>query len=126
MGGGLQAIAANLLGGLWYSPLLFGKPWRALSGISRGDSTMGAPAGVFVASFTLFLISASLLAALLGPNAGGQDGARLGALIGVSFVFTAMGATNLFEHRPLPLILINAGYHIVALSIMGFIIGQWS
>jgi hypothetical protein len=118
-------IAANLLGGLWYSPIVFGKPWRALTGKAAPSGEVGGTVGVFISSFVLHLIAASLLAALLGVNAGAQEGARLGALIGFGFVFTAMGATNLFEQRPIPLVLINSGYHIVSLSVMGLIIGKW-
>jgi hypothetical protein len=118
-------IAANLLGGLWYSPMLFGKPWRALSGKTSPSGEVGGTVGVFISSFVLHLIAASLLAALLGTNAGAQEGARLGALIGFGFVFTAMGATNLFEQRPILLVLINSGYHIVSLAVMGLIIGRW-
>jgi hypothetical protein len=118
-------VAANLLGGLWYSPLLFGKPWRAASNLGQPAGEIGGSSGIFVAAFILHLISASLLAALLGPSAGGLEGLQLGSLIGFSFVLTAMGVTNLFEHRRSVLILINSGYHIVSLSLVGYIIGQW-
>lgn len=118
-------LAANLLGGLWYSPILFGRQWRAANALGPADGAMGVSVSVFIASFILFLISATLLALLLGTNAGGMEGLQFGALIGFAFVLTAMGATNLFEGRSLSLILINAGYHVVALSLMGYIIGRW-
>ena len=118
-------VAANLLGGVWYSPLLFSKPWRAANKMGPSTGDMGGSVGVFISSFVLHLLSASMLAALLGPSAGAQDGMRLGALIGVVFVFAAMGSTNLFERRPITLILINSGYHVVSLCLMGFIIGTW-
>jgi hypothetical protein len=50
----------------------------------------------------------------------------LGSLIAVAFVFTAMGMTNLFERRPIHLILINSSYHIASFTLMGFIIGAWN
>jgi len=118
-------VAANLLGGVWYSPLLFSKPWRAANKMGPSTGDMGGSVGIFISSFVLHLMSASMLAALLGPNAGAQGGMRLGALIGVVFVFAAMGSTNLFERRPITLILINSGYHVVSLCLMGFIIGTW-
>jgi len=118
-------LVANLLGGLWYSPLMFSKPWRAASSMEESAGEIGSSSGTFVASFILHLISASLLAALLGPSATAVEGLQLGALIGFSFVLTAMGVTNLFEHRRSILILINSGYHIVSLSLVGYIIGQW-
>jgi uncharacterized membrane protein len=117
-------IAANLIGGLWYSPVLFGKIWRAAN--RSGEATGEVAIGVFISSFVLHLIAASCLAAFMGPAATGQDGARLGALVGVAFVFTAMGSTNLFEKRPISLVFINSGFNTVVLAVMGFIIGQWS
>lgn len=119
-------VAANLLGALWYSPFFLGTPWRAASNKPAASGMMTNPAGTFVSAFVLQFIAGMLLAALLGPSAGGMTGARLGALIGFGFVFTALGVTNLFERRPIAVILINSGYHITALCVMGIIIGQWN
>jgi hypothetical protein len=120
-------VAGNLLGGLWYSPVLFGKPWAKANGIKLGqyDGNANVP-GIFISSFILQLLAASMIAGLLGTNAGGADGAQFGAIIALCFVFTAMGMTNLFERRPIHLILINSFYHIVSFTIMGFIIGTWN
>lgn len=119
-------VAGNLLGGIWYSPVLFGKPWAKANDIKLGEygGNKNVPA-VFISSFILQLLVASLLAALLGPNAGGAEGVQLGTLMALCFVATSMGMTNLFENRPLFLIAINAGYHIVSFGLMGFIIGTW-
>ena len=117
-------VAANILGGIWYSPAVFGKVWRKAAGLPTSDG-MTNPAMTFVSGFILQLLVASMLAALLGPNAGATEGVQLGSLIGFSFVFTTIAVTNLFERRPLSLILINAGFHVVSLGLMGFIIGSW-
>ena len=90
-----------------------------------GSGGMANVPGTFISSFVLQLIAASMIAALLGPNSTGGEGLQLGTLIAVSFVFTAMGMTNLFEHRPLYLIAINSCYHVVSFGLMGFIIGTW-
>jgi len=117
--------AANLLGGIWYAPFVFGGLWRRVSGLPGSQESMVNPAGTFVSGFILQLIAASLLAGILGTNAGLVEGVQLGTLLGFGFVFTALAVTNLFERRSLILILINAGYHIVAMGIMGAIIGSW-
>lgn len=119
-------VAANLLGALWYSPFLLGKPWRAASNKAAPSGEMSNPAGTFIAAFLLQFVAATMLAALLGPGSSGIEGARLGALLGFSFVFTALAITNLFERRPLVVIAINSGYHVTALCLVGFIVGQWS
>jgi hypothetical protein len=120
-------VAGNLLGGLWYSPLVFGKPWARANKLKLGnyDGDRNIP-GIFISSFILQLIAASMIAALLGPNSTGLEGVQLGTLIAVAFVFTAMGMTNLFERRPIHLILINSSYHIASFGLIGFIIGTWS
>lgn len=119
-------VAGNLLGGLWYSPLVFGKPWARANNLSLGnyDGDRNIP-GIFISSFILQLVAASMIAALLGPNSTGVEGMQLGSLIAVAFVFTAMGMTNLFERRPIYLILINSSYHIASFTLIGFIIGTW-
>ncbi|MCP4001964.1 MAG: DUF1761 domain-containing protein [Gammaproteobacteria bacterium] len=118
-------LASNLLGGIWYSPLVFGKPWAKANNINLGEQGMRNVPATFIASFVLQLIIASLIAALLGPNAGGMEGVQLGFIMAFSFVLTAMGMTNLFECRPIHLIMINSFYHIVSFCLMGFIIGAW-
>lgn len=119
-------VAALLLGAVWYSPIFLGKPWRAASGIPRSGDQMRDPVSTFVAGFFFQLLAASLLAGLLGPTATGIEGLQLGSLIAFGFVMTALGIINLFERRPIVLILIHSGYHIVSFGMMGFIIGQWS
>jgi hypothetical protein len=52
-------------------------------------------------------------------------GAFYGFLAGFGWVATFIGTHYLFERRSLKLFLINAGYSIVALTIMGLIIGAW-
>ena len=43
----VAAASAFLLGGLWYSPLLFAKPWMRLSGQSEATLRSGSPAAIF-------------------------------------------------------------------------------
>jgi hypothetical protein len=120
----VSTLIANLLGGIWYSPFAFGKIWRQAAGITA-NKPMSNPAAAFTAGFVLQLMAVSLLAALLGPSSSGIEGLQLGSLLAFGFVFTALSITNLFERRPVPLILINAGYHIATMSLVGFILGSW-
>jgi hypothetical protein len=71
------------------------------------------------------LIAAITLAAIPGPESSGLSGASTGLIVGIGFLATAYGITYLFEQRPLRLFMINAGYSIVLLVIMGAIIGGW-
>jgi hypothetical protein len=71
------------------------------------------------------LIAAFFLASFIGPHGNAISGARIGLMAGFGWVFTFLGITYLFEGRSLAHFLINACYSIVALTIMGLILGAW-
>ncbi|MFV8752727.1 DUF1761 domain-containing protein [Nannocystaceae bacterium ST9] len=122
----VAALSSFLIGGVWYSPILFAKPWMEDCGLSEADLKQGAPVKIFAGSFVLALIVAFNLAAFLGPDAGLAWGATAGGLAGFGWVAASMGVTYLFERKPLRLFLIDAGYHGVTYVIMGGLLGVWS
>ena len=112
-----------LLGGVWYGPL-FGKVWQRHMGLS--DEALKSNVGrTFGLAFVFALVSAVNLAFFLGPTATIGFGVGAGAATGIGFVATSLGVTYAFGRRPLPLALIDAGYHAVAFSMMGELIGGW-
>jgi hypothetical protein len=121
----VAALASFLLAGIWYSPVLFGR----FGVLAENAETRGGPARrieiIFVAAFGMQWITASLLAAILGPNSDLSLGLNVGALIGLFFVGTGVGITSIFERRPYTHVLIDGGYHLVNFCIMGGIIGSW-
>ena len=80
---------------------------------------------IFGLTFLLGLISAINLAMFLGPTADISSGAFYGFLTGFGWVATFVGTHYLFERKSFTLFLINAGYSVVALTVMGLIIGAW-
>lgn len=50
------AVSAFVLGGLWYSPVLFHKAWLAASGLTPEQAAAGNPAMIFGLSFLLALV----------------------------------------------------------------------
>lgn len=90
LGVALAALATFLLGGLWYSPLLFGKRWQRACGLA--DDALGRGLGrIFVGSYLLALVAATNLAFFLGDGATVAWGATAGALAGFGWVATALG-----------------------------------
>jgi hypothetical protein len=120
----VAAVSAFVLGGVWYSPILFAKPWMAGAGLSEGEVSRGNPAKIFGLSFVLTLVMAANLAAFLSGPPNLAWGVTAGALAGI-WVVGFLGILYLFEHRPLKLYLINGGYCMLALMIMGGILGLW-
>jgi hypothetical protein len=117
------SVAAFVLGGAWYSPLLFGKKWQAAAGLSDETLKSGNPAIIFGGAFLLALLASWMFALFLGPRPELPLGAAAGAAAGLCWVATSFGINGLFERKPLSLVLINAGYHTLQFTAVGTILG---
>ena len=120
---GVAAVSSFLVGGLWYSPLLFGNLWARLCGFSPDELARGM-AKIFIGSFVCSAIAAANLAFFIGKGSV-AFGTFAGAAAGIGWVATGVVTTHLFERRPGLLIAIDAGYHAVAMTLMGVILGAW-
>lgn len=119
------ALSTFLIGGIWYSPALFGKAWMKENGFTEATLKASNMARIFGLAFVLGLIASINLAMFLGPDTNVSLGAFYGFLAGFGWVATFVGTHYLFERRSLRLFLINAGYSVVSLTVMGVIIGAW-
>ena len=120
------AISAFVIGGLWYSPALFAKPWMKANGFTE-KSLEGANMGkIFGVSFVMTLFMAYNLAFFLGDaNTDAMWGLTAGFLAGFGWAAMGLSIVAMFERRPAAYMFINGGYLVVALSVMGLIIGAW-
>jgi hypothetical protein len=121
----VAAVSAFVVGGVWYSPLLFVRVWMKETGLddeALGKRNMGV---VYGTAFVLLLIISFNLAAFLAGPPNLAWGLTAGALAGVGWVATGLGVTYLFEARSFRLFLVNAGYHAVTFTLMGGILGVW-
>lgn len=120
------ALSTFLLGGIWYAPGVFGRAWMRECGFTEESlKRMGGMGRIFAGSFVIAVVMAFNLAAFLGAKATLSFGLFAGAAAGVGWVALAFGVTYLFERRTLRLFFINAGYHAVAFTVMGAILGAW-
>lgn len=118
------AVSAFVVGGLWYSPVLFGNAWKRANLFKDDPGPAGAK--VFIVSFVLTLVMAVNLAMFLNdPKTTVAWGAAAGFLAGFGWAAMGIGIVALFERRPWTYTVINGGYLTVALVIMGAIIGAW-
>ena len=125
----IAAIAVNMIvGAVWYSPLLFARPWMAANGFTeeqikaQGSATRGYIVSVIASVVIAFAIA--LFAQAAGAGAA-IDGLLLGLAAGMGFVATTSATNYIFESRPLKLYLINAGYPVVSFTLIGLLIGAW-
>jgi hypothetical protein len=119
----LCAVSSLLLGGIWYSPLLFAKAWQRGAGLSDEQAKSGNMALIFGLTFVLSLIAAYVFAMFLGRQMGLHAAALAGFSAGLCWVGAAYGITYLFERRPFGLWAINAGYHTLQFTLFGLILG---
>ena len=123
----LSAAASTfVLGGLWYSPAMFGRAWMSVNNFTSEDLAKSNMAKIFSLSFLFALImSANLAAFLAEPKTNAVWGATAGFLAGFGWVALGIATIALFERRSWKYILINGGYVTVSFLIMGLILGAW-
>ncbi len=124
--GGVIYIA---LGFLWYSPILFGKRFMMLMGWGP-EKMKEKPKGMektYAMSFLSALVMSFALSVLSGYAGVGTAlaGAKLGLLAGVGFVATSTLSSVLYEKKSFELYLINAGYYVVVLVVVGALLAIW-
>jgi hypothetical protein len=120
------AVVGFVVGGLWYSPALFGKIWMDAAGLTEEQLAGGRKARIFGLSLIFLLIMSYCLAMFLAtPDITLQTGALYGFLTGFGWIFFAFGVVGLFELRSWSYILVNGGYWVVTMTLMGAILGAW-
>lgn len=119
------AVASFLLGGLWYSPLLFAKVWQREAGVTDEQMKNANMALIFGLAFVCSLVAALVFALFLGPRPPLALGLGAGASAGLCWVTSSFGINYLFERRSLKLFLINGGYHTLQFTAIGLILALW-
>ena len=125
----VSAIVGFGIGGLWYSPLLFGKTWMKLINITQKEMKANkdkAKKG-YIFMFVALLVMAYALS--LFVNYAGATTLTAGLLVGfwawLGFVATVLLGGFLWENKPFSLYLINVSHYLVVLVVMGAILAVW-
>jgi len=120
------AVMSLVIGGLWYSPVLFQKVWQREAGITDDQMAKFNPLKIFGLTFILAWIISYNLAAFLGaPGTTWRWGIAAGLLAGVGWAATQFIIIALFEQRSWKYMAINCGYVAVYFAVIGFILGIW-
>jgi len=121
----VSALSSFFIGGLWYSPVVFGKAWMRENGFTEESMDNSGVIKIFALAILLAVIASINLAMFMGPENNPMMGALWGFLAGFGWVATFVGMHYLFERKSFKLFLINAGYSIVSLTVMGIILAAW-
>jgi hypothetical protein len=122
----VAAFVNFVLGGLWYSPLLFVKPWLAMSGVSKEVFDASIAKGIVVEAISSLVMAFVLAMAIPAVGAVGlATGLLIGFLLWLGFVATVLLGQITHEHKPFGYFAINAGYRLVAMLAMGATLALW-
>jgi hypothetical protein len=123
------SVLCFLIGGLWYSPLLFVKAWMKEMKITpesmkAQNKSMAKTMGT---AFLLTLVSTTTLATLieLRHTTRVLSGAELGFFVGAGLVAAREGTNAVFESRSFKHFMIVSGHDITLLVIQGAILAVW-
>ena len=120
--------ALYMLGGLWYSPILFGPRWRAGIGFTPPDGWkpgarlyLGPLVGCFVST-----LATALLVTFTDAHSA-ADGVALGLIVGLGYAaaVAAVDATAPTHPRPGSLALIVGAYWAVGLTLVSVLLSVW-
>lgn len=151
----VAAVAALLIGSIWYNPKIgFGNIWLKESGMTEEKIKSGNMVVIFGLSLVFAALLSVLLMqftnhqfgalGLIGGDVetakasyetfmadyGGafrtfKHGALHGGVFGVFGALPIIGTIALFERKSAKYILVNSGYWIVTLAVMGAILCGW-
>lgn len=121
----VAGIAGFFVGGLWYSPAVFGKIWMAETGIDPAKPGGYHPAVTFGLGTVLSIIAAIVFAFFLGAKPDLTFATTVGALSGLCWVGASFAINGFFERKSVKLIAVNALYHTVQFTLFGLILGLW-
>lgn len=123
------AASSFLVGGVWYAEGVLGRRWMGLVGIDPNDRP---DTGAVVRAFTATAVASLLTAIVLGVVMiaagveGWLDGLVFGIVVGLVIRGGAHVIHNGFARRPVALTVIDVAHDVVALALMGLILGAWT
>ena len=132
----LEVLAASVVsmvvGFLWYSPLLFSKPWMKLSGMTKDKIAKANMTKTYGISFVVAIVTAYVLAHVMGLSmnfydySGLMTGLTSAFWMWLGFVMPVQLTGWLFDGKAFNLFLINTGYQLASLLSMGVVLGLWA
>lgn len=120
LGIAVAVLAAWIVAALWYSPLLFIRPWAEMSGVDGAKFRAGLPRAIAVDLVSFAVMAFVLDQVLHAWGALTIAPAVLGTfLLWLGFVAVVLLHSVTYEHRPVRYYAINAGYRLVSMLAMG-------
>lgn len=149
------ALSALVVGFVWYNPNVFGNAWMKAADMTEDKMKGANMAKIFIMAFIFAFILAMAMQMLtihqigaMGMVGGDLEnalpsyaafmadygsahrsfghGALHGAMSGIFVALPIIGTNALFERKGAKYILINTGYWVVTMGVMGSIVCGWA
>ncbi len=123
----LSAISAMVIGGLWYSPLVFGNVWMKLANITEKQIKEAKKKGM-TKSYILMFFSTVVMSYVLAhfvkymqiTTVG--NALKLAVWIWLGFITTILISSVLWEGKPVKLYFLNISHYLITLIVMTIIL----
>lgn len=123
----IAAVAAMIIGFVWYLPAVAGRTWSAATGITAEKMKANMGISTLVAGFVMVLLQATVLSAAItwsGANGIGE-GVVVGLIVWLGLIVTTAGMNVLYEARPASLYWVYGGNSLVTFAVMAAILSWW-
>jgi hypothetical protein len=123
----LAAFSAVAIGFIWYHPKVFGNTWMQVIGMTEEKAKQSNPLLTFGVTFAVALVLTIPLAYMVNHDPDGLrpcvHGMFHGGLhYGVMVALPVLVTNAMYERRDLKYMLINVGYWVVTMAVMGAIL----
>jgi hypothetical protein len=125
----VAAVAVFVLGWLWYSPLLFFKPWMRLRGMDPAAAMSGAkmPGGKLFIEFARCLVLAFVIAHFVGALgvSSWMGAVHFGLFVWIGFPVILLTGSVLWDNVPWKVAAIHGGDWLVKMLVIPIIVSLW-
>jgi len=121
----LAVLATQLVGHIWYHKKVFGTYWKKQMKVTHKNHPLAheLPTGVLSLIFTAIMV---VFMNFTLDGLGIHEPLRAAGWVlsfGTAFILIPTAINYIYEQRPSKLVLVTAGFHIVAHSLAGAILG---
>src|ERR1043166_6664148 len=120
----VAAVLTLVLGGVWYSPILFAKQWMAAQGYTPEKLEAMKQKGVtraYLVSLLCYLVMAYVVALLVSYT----NATTLAQGLWLGFAAPIGLTANVFSEKPIAAWVVDAGYQLAHLVLMGALLSVW-
>jgi hypothetical protein len=126
----VAALVTFVLGAFWYSPVLFARQWMQAQGYTPEKLEAMKKKGMtraYLVSVLCYLVMAYVVALLASytNSTSLAQGLWLGFLVWLGFAATIGLTANQFSEKPIAAWVVDAGYQLAYLLVMGAVLSVW-